>query len=795
MRKCFIYSFIKEIAEPGQGKKLQNVLAVFFPYKSLMSDVADIQIQLREYFFNNTLPDKVFIICFEYNREDVLKLFEAGSSLHGFIPKFNIDHANDNLIIGCITKDGKIESILGKVPDDSVLREMLNRGMVKIFNDKGGLIVSQSAHHFVFPSGKHCDRFLRTGNVLINGAEILFIAANIVLHFKCTTFKNIYCDTSSINSLAFAFISILKELGVTMDIVHVESFGSYELFEKSTFKASRYSLFLISSSTSGSILTRMTSNKAQNIAIENIVVIYGLSVEQQYADQVLCDLSFDKNTNPEGLSKFVSYNVKKGDQCKLCNDGSTPIKVEGDVFLLEKPNVIGHRITVNDQPAFLKSFGDFYRKADGDQSIIRAFYKENSLNDKKYEVYADLDALFEHWPNRKTVPFLFKNIFDKLEKLVLQNIPAALKYMVVLPDKASGTLAKVIADIIRENGGKFETVNILSIDELGKIDKDGQGVIAVVSSSIVTGGNLLYLSRALREFEKTYRRMFFTFLTRTEGKEHLEFLETNLGQGEFGRGTHKIVNVETIYCTQQAIKTPWHIELDFSKEFQEFAEEMNDFDATKNYFELREKELNECGTKVGLDTTLLFPSFTGNSLKLNNGFAFAPPNTNFDHATQSEVYFIIDSVLNEMRSKGKLFQTEYVRNLIEPGNFVRYNDGIIQSCILRAATREELKYHLSDEMSSQIQAILGDMISHLGDAHAEAITEFFYAICIKKLRLPDGVLRDCIKLLESQNIYASSDSILRGLVGYIKKHVLESKEVGDKFKDASKILTEMKNGR
>lgn len=792
MNKCFIYSFIKEITEPGQGKKLQNILVVFFPYKSIASDIGDIQVQLREHFFNNTLPDKVLIICFEYNKQDVLTLFQAGSSLHGFIPKFDIDHANGNLIAGCITKDGKIVSILGRLPED-LLKETLNRGMVKIFNDKGGLIVSQSAHHFVFPSGKHCDRFLRTGNVLVNGAEVLFIAANIILHFNCTPFKNIYCDTSSINSLAFAFISILKELGVTMDIVHIESFGSYELFEKSTFKASRDSLFLISSSTSGSILTRMTTNKAQNIALENIIVIYGLSVEPQYANQVLCDLSFDKSTNPEGLSSFVSYNVKKGVQCKLCNDGSTPIKVEGDVFLLEKPNVIGHRITVNDQPAFLKSFGDFYRKSETDVSIIRAFYKENSMHDKKYEVYIDLDALFKHWPTRNISPQLFKNIFDKLEKLVQQNIPAALKYIVVLPDNASRTLAEIIAEIINASGGTFDIRNILSIEELDKIEKATSGVIAVVSSSIVTGGNLLYLSRALREFEKTYRRMFFTFLTRTEGKEHLEFLELNLGQGEYGKGTHKVVNVETIYCTQEANKTPWHIELDFAKAFQEFAEEKEDFDAARVYFEIREQELNECGAKVGLDTTLFYPSFTGNILKLNNGFAFAPPRQEFDHPTQSEVYFIIDSVLNEMRSKGKLFQTEYVRNLIEPGNFVRYNDGIIQACILRAATREELKYHLSEEMSAQIQAILGDMILHLGDAHAEAINEFFYAICIKKLRLADKVIKDCIELLESQDTYAENDSILRGLVGYIKSKILESQEIENKFKDVGKLIGEMKS--
>ena len=69
------------------------------------------------------------------------------------------------------------------------------------------------------------------------------------------------------------------------------------------------------------------------------------------------------------------------------------------------------------------------------------------------------------------------------------------------------------------------------------------------------------------------------------------------------------------------------------------------------------------------------------------------------NSKQSEIYFIISSILNDLRNKGVFKQGEYVRNLIDPGNFVRFNDGIIQACFLRAAKSPELDYSLSDEDS------------------------------------------------------------------------------------------------
>ena len=71
---------------------------------------------------------------------------------------------------------------------------------------------------------------------------------------------------------------------------------------------------------------------------------------------------------------------------------------------------------------------------------------------------------------------------------------------------------------------------------------------------------------------------------------------------------------------------------------------------------------------------------------------------------------------------------------------------------------------------------------HLEDEHAEALNEFFYAISIKKLKLSQETLEDCIELLKNQKGF-KKDSILRGLVKYIEEKVIEKKDIEKKFID------------
>ncbi|MBF9255730.1 hypothetical protein I2I11_20700, partial [Pontibacter sp. 172403-2] len=511
MKKSFIFSFIREISVPLQGTKKANHLVLFFPYKAVLKDQADIQVQLREYFYRNTIPDKIIIIGLEFNRNELLELFESESEIYRYIPHYDVEQNKDDISGIYISSQGTLESFLGKKLKDDLVREIFNRGMTKIFNDNGGLIISKSAHHFVFPSGKHSDKFLRAGNVLIHGTQIMYLASALIIYLAGKRYNHIYCDTSSINSLAYSYIYLLKDLDPTYgDSIHVESFGSYKMFEESTFEAKRDSLFLISSSTSGGIVKRMVEDRKKNIEVENIAIVYGLDVEAYYKRQVICDLTNHKDLNPQGLVPFKSYNVNRGQKCELCIGGSTAVEVKGDVFLLEKPVVNGQLIHITDVPPFLNKLGAFYSKgSQEDSSIIRCYYKEGQDHQKKYDIYIDIDTVLNEWETNVGSTHRFQEIFDKIEKYVVQNIPASLKFMIALPDQASFKLAKLISTILRKHGLNFNDDNILGINDLESIDKSIEGTIAVISSSTVSGRNFLYLSRALRvcfELEKSGNR-------------------------------------------------------------------------------------------------------------------------------------------------------------------------------------------------------------------------------------------------------------------------------------------------
>ncbi len=136
-------------------------------------------------------------------------------------------------------------------------------------------------------------------------------------------------------------------------------------------------------------------------------------------------------------------------------EGSKPLEVKGDVFLLEKPSVSTYRITINDIPKYLQDFKHYYNKSDNNP-IIKVFHKENSPT-KKYDIYVDFAEIFKL--NSLDIGPI-KPILDKLENFVLQFIPSSLKIMIYLPDEGSKLLAEFIKKILMKHGIDIQRENI-----------------------------------------------------------------------------------------------------------------------------------------------------------------------------------------------------------------------------------------------------------------------------------------------------------------------------------------------
>jgi hypothetical protein len=96
-----------------------------------------------------------------------------------------------------------------------------------------------------------------------------------------------------------------------------------------------------------------------------------------------------------------------------------------------------------------------------------------------------------------------------------------------------------------------------------------------------------------------------------------------------------------------------------------------------------------------------------------------------------------------------LRQAVYVRNLIDPHNFSRFNDGVIQASILRSASADELAFAIDNSSSQEIYNTLETMITYYEQEQGEALLEFLYAIAIKKLTLSRSHLVDILSLINS----------------------------------------------
>lgn len=744
MNNFYIYRHTYE-KENSQDEKHKVHATVIFCHNEKI-DISILKGEIKTFYERHHDSDEIYVIGGNYIRKELLEVFDKNqeeSFLH--IPTVKKEYLRENTTILAFDKDGKLTVLNGKnEPSQNLLEALVNDGMMKIFIDRGGLIESKGSHHFVFPSGKHCNKFLRTGNILLHSSEVYFIAFNLLRFFNEKKHTQIYCDTSSINTLAFALQELKRRLAKTFKLLPVESFSSYEgLYEK---KGGYFSsaLILISASTSANILKRILKAN-QSAKKENMVILFFLGSPKSYfenSERVLCNISKSEE-NPNGISFYDTYTVQ---DCIHCKTGSHPVDVVGDVFLLEKPLI--HRITMkrDDAPKGLSLFvKEFKSKTQTTKNIFKVNYKETSKINNKYEVYFDMHSMLNDILNGTDQYTSFQK---KLKDYINQYIPSNVKYLIHLNDEGSKTLAI----FIKKQTGL--SVDLISQDDMESKIEDIEGSAVVIASCIANGKNMLYITRSLRNREKL-KIVFFVALTRTKNKEQLDFLKSNLKQGIYGGDTNTFVNVYNQYCCNDSLNSNWIREIEFLKSLKRFSEEMSlQTDDTEKFIKERIELLNNSMSNEvrGLANQVFLPNlFKGAELYLRKNFSFFDFHDYVGKISQADVFFTIAAVINELRNSEKLDrclrQSEYVRNMLDPGNFNRFNDGVIQASILRAAYSSELTYSIDYDLSNDMRIILETMVNYPATAQGEALLEFLYAIASGKMSLREDHLRNICKLI------------------------------------------------
>ncbi|WP_126970227.1 hypothetical protein [Gynurincola endophyticus] len=758
MRSYFIYQY-----EDVISSKVNLKVTVLFVHQTKIGSLNALAQELNSFFQEHSITDKLVVLVPEYLDVTSLEFFISGRDItFQRVPGKSADYFDKCLMIYQYDAEGNFTLFQGDKPENEskFIAHLLRCGSTVIFKNNGGLVESTPDHHFVFPSNKHCSKFIRTGNVLINQSEIFFLAVQLLKHTKDRNI--IYCDTSSINVLPYSVFELRRRFKQDFDCPVVYSFESYDVFEKSKDSFPPESLILISSSTSGNIIDRILKEKRAEK--EQIQVIYFLGSNDKFLNHganIICNLTKDKYFLL-GEEEFKTYNTSDNPVCTLCLNHSRPINILGDVFLTVQPKIERHLLTIKPE-YFAKSIGIFaehYKSGLPNEGVIKVYYKDN-VPDINYEVYFDIVYLLKNLTK-------FKRFNEALNRHIDKYIPANTKYLLHLPDIGSEELAKHILTKI-PSSIKPELIK-LDTNFTSKI-KEASGTVVIVASCITTGKKLLQISRLMRKMEKL-NLVYFVGIYRPVNEKFSTDLINDLKKGKDKSDERPFVAVETVYCSIQQTETSWELEKVFLEEFIGSIDEDKEPEIY-NYINARLAILIDNKRLRGFSDGVFLKTVKGEDLKLRKNFAFW---TSFDYKeneiAQSEVYFTISTIISNLEQKQinlhpSLKQTNYVRNMLSPRNFHRFNDGIIQASLLRSGKTEYFAYDLDSELSLQMKEFLLSIIDKYNSADGEALIEFLLAIGIKRLKMRKEDLQEVLN-----KAIGCSDTIMSRFSKYIHQKTL-----------------------
>ena len=129
--------------------------------------------EIGKFYETNFLADDFFVIGGKYQTPELKEVFiDKFDETFIKIPRKKNTLKKDNIHILSFDIKGDLRTEYGNklIPKKcgSIIR---HTGLQYIFSTRGGLVETEGSHHYVFPSGKHCDKFLRTGNILIYSCE------------------------------------------------------------------------------------------------------------------------------------------------------------------------------------------------------------------------------------------------------------------------------------------------------------------------------------------------------------------------------------------------------------------------------------------------------------------------------------------------------------------------------------------------------------------------------------------------------------------------------------------------
>jgi hypothetical protein len=596
----------------------------------------------------------------------------------------------------------------GSEPFEAPLERLMRQGVTSIFRERKGFVESTSNYHFENPSEKHTERFIRLSNILSRHSEISFIAF-CTLRLLPAECRVIYIDTPALYPVVAAINDHIRALSPARPFIMADNFGSYQGVAAYDFDKDD-SAVLVSASSSGGLVDLLKSSKG--FAAERLAHVLYLGKDRE-GNRAVCDLAFDRDENPDGY-RTVPSNYRLGN-CVLCDSGSVAIPLHGDQFDLPGPQLDPVDIGTKDEPKGLKKL---IGRVAGKNVLGVGLGARDSGNPRQFNI--DVEALL------KVATF-----DDEIDYALRRSTPISTAFVIYL-DKRSKPIAERIVGRSPAGGSPAQ---LLSRTEIGRIPRGVTDPVVIVAAVIESGRSLLDISRDLRTSCRAAPLIYLVGINKTTGLGRRESLRTNLAQ-TLSPINHEVIFIHRLLLPPSAEDHAWKRERDLLANLQAFGAVPQ---RLTGFVSRRLAELSLPAKP--LVHNLFLGNVVGQVLQVQPGFVFADPSA-VERYRQAEVYFTVASILQKLRANAEnpdeqraIKSNWFQQTVIAPGNFGRFNDGIIQASFLRAATPHELNYASKHDLSKEMSRIAGRIVSSARETRGEAAAEFLLAIATRRMIL------------------------------------------------------------
>lgn len=704
--------------------QLIDVLVVFFGRSQLDMTVIDDEIQ-NAIKTSDPIPDSILLMSFGNRAKALAEVWcENTERVAGLIRRgrsATFDYLKDLTIwsFAAGTFDLLHRDSSSKVSYELDIPKLLADGLSWLVDEQRAFQVAPSGHVFRHPSMRQSRHFLLASELVKDEVDAYFVGLCVcaVAWARLSDVNTLHIDTMGIYPVARAIEDIAASSGGKFSGPwHIDSFHSHGGIDGLHTVISPGQAVLISASTTGSMAAKLA---AGGVPEPGLITILDMSDHDRRGIIVYAR---ERNSSLKGSSPAESADASAGE---------TVIELTGEYFVAtgKKPRALV--LSKDHKPAPLQTllahFGDSVScRLNGRRVGTSTIIDLVSLNENRIGA----DQRLRKWA---------------AEEIRLKT-PGSVSHVLPLAGPGSATLSSACADRIAEYTGRRPV--IIEQSALPGLDVTTVSGVLVCAALVGNGHALRAASRDLRETIPNASRHFLVGVGLPNSEEAWTRLRQFLTQSgdisrpylfsqwmvlptgaESGRGeawTRAAALMQRTEQLQAAAIGPW------------------DADVVST-------SLSQAGDMLDKADAGFLPDAAGAPLTLTRGFVFWSPELDVlaaaDHAAAS--YLAIASALQNARESKdparRLRSSLHETVVLDPENFQRFNDGVLQASLLRAAYAHELDYSAAPELSEVMREFLEKVFLNHSRSYGQAASEFAFALASGHLRLTaeDGrLLRD-----------------------------------------------------